>query len=55
MGGEAYYDASVIASLHDVVVVMPNYRVSVFGFLSAGKNTDHPGNVGLLDQVMAMK
>ena len=54
-GGESYYDASVIASLHDVVVVIPNYRVTVFGFFSTGKDTDHPGNMGLLDQVMALK
>jgi len=54
-GGEFYCDAKVIASFHDVVVVIPNYRVSVFGFLSLGRDTDYPGNMGLLDQIMALK
>ena len=54
-GGESFYDARAIASLHDVVVVIPNYRVSIFGFLALGRDTDHPGNMGLLDQIMAMK
>ena len=55
VGGESTYDARILASLHDVVVVIPNYRVSVFGFLSLGINTDHPGNMGLHDQIMALK
>ena len=54
-GGESYLDARVIVSLHDVVVVIPNYRASVFGFLSLGKETDYPGNMGLLDQIMALQ
>ena len=54
-GGEIFYDARVIASLHDVVVVVPNYRLSVFGFLSLGKDTISPGNIGLHDQIMALK
>ena len=54
-GEEAYYDARVLASLHDIVVVIPNYRVTVFGFLSLGKDTDYPGNIGLHDQIMALK
>ena len=54
-GGENYYDPSVLASLHDVIVITPNYRVNVFGFLSLGQHTDYPGNVGLLDQNMALK
>ena len=52
---EFFYDGKVIASLHDVVVVIPNYRVSIFGFLSLGRETDYPGNMGLLDQIMALK
>ena len=55
IGGEAYFDLSALVSLHNVVVVVPNYRLNVFGFLSLGQNTDYPGNVGLLDQTMAMK
>ena len=54
-GGESFYDGSVLASLHDVVVVIPNYRMLSFGFLSLGKHTDYAGNMGLLDQIMAME
>ena len=55
MGGESWYDGRVLASLHDVVIVIPNYRLSVFGFLSLGSETCCPGNMGLLDQIMALK
>ena len=55
MGGEVYYDASVFASLFEVVVVAPNYRVNAFGFLSLGQDTDYPGNAGMMDQIMALK
>ena len=54
-GGEAAYDGTVLSSLHDVVVVIPNYRLSLFGFLSLGHDTKYPGNVGLMDQTMALK
>jgi len=55
VGGESYYDAKVLASLYDVVVVVPNYRLGVFGFLSLGRETECPGNMGLHDQIMALK
>ena len=55
IGGESYYDARIFASLHDVVIVVPNYRVSIFGFFSLGKDSDYPGNMGFHDQIMAMK
>ena len=55
MGGESFYDAKVLASLYDVVVVIPNYRLGSFGFLAFGRDTDYPGNVGLHDQIMALK
>lgn len=55
IGGECCYDMSVLTSLHDIVVVVPNYRVGLFGFLSMGKDSVLPGNAGLLDHIMAMK
>lgn len=47
------YDGSHFAALGDVVVVVPNYRVNVFGFLYVGTD-DAPGNQGLWDQRLAL-
>jgi len=56
IGGAKGYDGNVLASLHDVVVVVPNYRISAFGFLSfAGDDSPCKGNMGLLDQAMALE
>lgn len=59
IGGQKSYDGNVLTSLHDVVVVIPNYRVSAFGFLSvapdAQGNSPCRGNMGLLDQKMALE
>jgi len=56
IGGQISYDGNVLSSLHDVVVVIPNYRVSCFGFLSfSGENSPCTGNMGLLDQNMALQ
>ncbi|XP_037581907.1 acetylcholinesterase [Dermacentor silvarum] len=51
---QANYSGAVLAAFADVVVVSMNYRLSILGFLN-GNSPDAPGNVGLLDQVMALK
>ncbi len=38
----------------EVIIVMPNYRGGVLGFLSTG-DAVLPGNMALKDQVLAMK
>lgn len=43
-----------LASLQDLVVVIPKYRLGVPGFLNAGIE-DAPGNVGLYDQLAALE
>ncbi|XP_070388036.1 acetylcholinesterase-1-like isoform X2 [Dermacentor albipictus] len=48
-----YYDGTTLSGFSDVVVVVPSYRLGVFGFLNAN-TTDAPGNVGLLDQQLAL-
>lgn len=55
-GGANYanYTGAVIAALTDVVVVSMNYRLGVLGFMSAN-TPEAPGNVGLLDQLLALK
>ncbi|KAK3579978.1 hypothetical protein CHS0354_000855 [Potamilus streckersoni] len=54
IGTKTYYDAGIISSFHDVIVVTINYRLSVFGFLSTGDSAS-PGNYGLWDQQLAIK
>lgn len=48
------YDARYLASIGDVVVVTVQYRLGPFGFLYGG-TADAPGNVGLHDQILALK
>jgi len=55
LGGSVFYNGKVLASLHDVVVVVPNYRLNTFGFFTMGKESKYPGNMGMLDQVKALE
>ena len=55
MGSVAQYDPSPLASVGKVIVVSIQYRLGIFGFLSSGDKEEAPGNVGLHDQVMAIK
>ena len=48
------YDGIVLAGLFDMVVVTVNYRLGTLGFSYLG-NEDIPGNMGLLDQQMALR
>ena len=54
-GSESDVDCSMLAGMNDVVVVAPNYRVSLFGFLSLGPNSPCTGNAGILDQQLALR
>nr|XP_033813645.1 cholinesterase isoform X2 [Geotrypetes seraphini] len=49
------YDGKFLARTERVVVVSVNYRVGVLGFLAFPGNQEAPGNVGLLDQQLALK
>ncbi|NXC46593.1 THYG protein, partial [Penelope pileata] len=52
--GKTIIDGSYLAAISNAIVVMANYRVGVFGFLSAG-SSEASGNAGLLDQLAALK
>ncbi|CAN7939251.1 unnamed protein product, partial [Ixodes hexagonus] len=47
------YDGRHFAALGNVIVVVPNYRLGIFGFLYADGNRA-PGNQGLWDQRLAL-
>lgn len=56
-GGNSYelYDGRFLAALGDMIVVVPNYRLGVFGFLwSPEAAAVIPSNLGLEDQVLAL-
>ncbi|XP_023236328.1 cholinesterase-like [Centruroides sculpturatus] len=48
------FDGAVIAAVGNVIVVTFNYRVAALGFANFN-NEDARGNMGMLDQVMALK
>ncbi|CAN7993314.1 unnamed protein product, partial [Ixodes hexagonus] len=47
------YDGLALSALGELVVVVPNYRLHVLGFLGDGSD-DAPGNVALYDQLLAL-
>ena len=53
-GGHSVAFPSDILALHGVVVVVIQYRLGPFGFFMT-EDSSAPGNLGLLDQVVALK
>ena len=49
-----FYDGIILALKGDVIVVAMNYRLGALGFL-ATDDPSAPGNVGLLDQQLALR
>ncbi|KAK8764901.1 hypothetical protein V5799_021734 [Amblyomma americanum] len=52
---DSLYDGRWLASVADVVVAVPNYRLGPLGFLRSGDKPDAPGNQGLWDQLLALQ
>jgi len=55
LGGTCGFNGQVLCGLHDIVLVVPTYRVNAFGFISCGKDSRWPGNLGIHDQIMALE
>ncbi|CAK6981917.1 acetylcholinesterase [Scomber scombrus] len=49
------YDGRYLAHSETVIVVSMNYRIGAFGFLALHGSSEAPGNMGLLDQRMALQ
>ncbi|XP_054549612.1 acetylcholinesterase isoform X3 [Talpa occidentalis] len=49
------YDGRFLAQAEGTVLVSMNYRVGAFGFLALPGSREAPGNVGLLDQRLALQ
>lgn len=49
------YDGKFLARVERVIVVSMNYRVGALGFLALPGNPEAPGNMGLLDQQLALQ
>ncbi|KAF1624600.1 UNVERIFIED_CONTAM: Acetylcholinesterase, partial [Eudyptes pachyrhynchus] len=49
------YDGRYLAAAEGVVVVSMNYRLGALGFLALPGHPEAPGNVGLLDQRLALR
>jgi para-nitrobenzyl esterase len=52
-GDLAHYDPRALVAEQRVIVVAVTYRLGMFGFL--GDGADVPANLGLLDQLMALR
>ncbi|XP_065296344.1 cholinesterase-like isoform X2 [Dermacentor albipictus] len=52
---DPHYDGRALAALGGVVVVVPNWRLGVLGFLSLARSDDVPINAGLLDQAEVLR
>uniref|UniRef100_A0A4W3H470 Carboxylic ester hydrolase n=1 Tax=Callorhinchus milii TaxID=7868 RepID=A0A4W3H470_CALMI len=49
------YDGKYLAHTENIILVSMNYRVGPFGFLALPGSEEAPGNVGLLDQRLALQ
>lgn len=57
-GGSSFIDGSALASIGNVIVAVPNYRLDVLGFfnkLTLNSKSKYTGNYGLWDQITALK
>eukprot|EP00698_Gefionella_okellyi_P025152 TRINITY_DN909_c0_g1_i1.p1 TRINITY_DN909_c0_g1~~TRINITY_DN909_c0_g1_i1.p1 ORF type:complete len:542 (+),score=83.53 TRINITY_DN909_c0_g1_i1:1149-2774(+) len=59
-GASHYYDGFYVAERHNAIVVLPNYRLNVFGFLAhpalrAEDPDSSTGNLGIRDQQLALR
>ncbi|WAR11753.1 EST2E-like protein [Mya arenaria] len=52
-GGAYFYSGDILSTFGDIIVVVVQYRLNVFGFLSDG--SPGSGNMGLWDQSLALK
>nr|CAB3230113.1 carboxylesterase 5A-like [Phallusia mammillata] len=54
VGPNFFMDGTALAGMNQVIVVVPNYRINIFGFMALGLDSRCKGNMGLLDQRQAM-